>query len=181
VRITSLAVAIYVPLSLISLAWAWLGQDRLAWVAPSSWMAASEGTRIAVSIAAGLSLAAAVVVMTPVLVERAAWARSLQAEMKPLVDSLSTVEIHALALVSGLAEELFFRGAMQPVLGLIVTSLLFGAVHTGPKRIFVAWSVWAFVMGLLFGLIFEATGSLWGPVLAHVLINDRNLAYMKGH
>lgn len=180
-RITSLAVAIYVPLSLISLAWAWLGQDRLAWVGPSSWIAASEGTRVAVSIAAGLSLAAAVVLTTPVLVERAAWARSLQAEMKPLVDSLSAVEIHALALVSGLAEELFFRGAMQPVLGLIVTSLLFGAVHTGPKRIFIAWSFWAFVMGLLFGLIFEATGSLWGPVLAHVLINDRNLAYMKGH
>ncbi len=101
--------------------------------------------------------------------------------MRPIIEGLSATEILVLALTSGLAEELFFRGAMQPALGLLGTSLIFGAVHTGPKRVFLWWSAWAFVMGLLFGAIFEATGVLWGPVLAHVLINERNMSFMKGH
>jgi len=79
------------------------------------------------------------------------------------------------------AEELFFRGALQPVIGLLATSLIFGAVHTGPKRVFLWWSLWAFLVGLSFGVIFEATGVLWGPVLAHVLVNQRNMTFMRGH
>jgi membrane protease YdiL (CAAX protease family) len=134
-----------------------------------------------VSVGLGMALALVVVKTTPPLIERTAWARALHDEMKPIVESLSAMQISFLAVSSGLAEELFFRGAMQPVLGLFATSVIFGAVHTGPKRVFLAWSIWAFVMGLLFGLIFEATGVLWGPVFAHVLINDRNLTYMKGH
>lgn len=126
-------------------------------------------------------LAAAVIATTPALIKRAAWARALHRELKPIVEPLSSSEILLLALASGFAEELFFRGAMQPGLGLLLTSIIFGAVHTGPKRVFLAWSFWAFVMGLLFGAIFELTGVLWGPVLAHVLINERNMAYMKGH
>ncbi len=101
--------------------------------------------------------------------------------MKPIIDELSPTDILFLALASGIAEELFFRGAMQPVFGLLVTSLIFGAVHSGPKPVFLWWSAWAFVMGLLFGGIFELTGVLWGPVLGHVLINQRNIRFMKGH
>ena len=141
----------------------------------------SYGARLSASLGLGLALALVVIAVTPMFVERAAWARSLHQELKPIIEPLSALEITLLALASGFAEELFFRGAMQPVLGLLVTSIIFGAVHTGPKRVFLAWSIWAFVMGLLFGLIFELTGVLWGPVLAHALINERNMAYMKGH
>jgi uncharacterized protein len=38
--------------------------------------------------------------------------------------------IAALALLPGFCEELLFRGALQPRLGLVVTSLLFAAIHT---------------------------------------------------
>lgn len=128
-----------------------------------------------------MMLAVGVVFSTPLLVERADWARALHRELKPIVEPLSRLEIIVLALASGLAEEVFFRGAMQPALGLIVTSVIFGAVHTGPKRAFLAWSLWACVMGLAFGAIFELTGVLWGPIIAHVMINERNMTYMKGH
>jgi membrane protease YdiL (CAAX protease family) len=181
VRITSLAILVYAPLAAGALAWARLGQDRRAWVYEPAWLDASPEVRLAMSLGLGLALATVVIGTTPALIRRAAWARALHEEMSPIIESLSSIQIHVLALTSGVAEELFFRGAMQPVLGLLLTSAIFGAVHTGPKRVFLAWSVWAFVMGLLFGVIFEATGSLWGPVLAHVLINDRNLAYMRGH
>ncbi len=137
--------------------------------------------RIALSLGLGTALASIVVVTTPLLVERTRWARALHEELRPIVDSLSSGEITLLALSSGFAEELFFRGAMQPVLGLLLTSLVFGVVHTGPRRVFLAWSAWAFVMGLAFGLIFELSGVIWGPVLAHVLINQRNMSYMRRH
>jgi membrane protease YdiL (CAAX protease family) len=180
-RITSLAFLIYAPLSVGALTWAWFGQGRLAWSLSSPWMDAPYPARLAASLGLGLALAVLVVASTPWLTRRAAWARALQAEMKPIIDELSPTDILFLALASGIAEELFFRGAMQPVLGLIVTSLIFGAVHSGPKPVFLWWSAWAFVMGLLFGGIFELTGVLWGPVLGHVLINQRNIRFMKGH
>jgi membrane protease YdiL (CAAX protease family) len=36
-------------------------------------------------------------------------------------------------------------------------------------------------MGLLLGVIFELTGVLWGPVLAHVWINQRNMTFIRRH
>jgi membrane protease YdiL (CAAX protease family) len=68
---------------------------------------------------------------------------------------------------------------MQPVLGLLLSSAIFGLLHVGPRNVIFAWIAWAFVMGLLFGLIFELTGVLWGPVLAHVWINQRNMTYIR--
>ncbi|KPK15602.1 MAG: hypothetical protein AMJ62_08790 [Myxococcales bacterium SG8_38] len=144
-------------------------------------MAAPFRTRLAVSLGLGLGVALVVVALTPRLVERAEWARALHAELKTIIAPLSKPEITMLALASGVAEEIFFRGAMQPVLGLVVASLIFGAFHLGPRKAFPAWAIWAFALGLLFGIIFELTGTLWGPVLAHVWINQRNMLFLRRH
>ena len=180
-RITLLAFAIYIPLAAGAFAWARFGQGRSAWFLGTAWLDASFGTRCAVSIVMGGVLAVATVATTRALLRRAAWARELERELQPIIDPLSSTEVVLLAMVSGCAEELFFRGAMQPAIGLVATSVVFGIAHTGPKRVFVAWSLWAGVMGLLFGLIFELTGVLFGAVLAHVVINARNMATMKRH
>lgn len=180
-RITPLAFAIYIPLAAGAFAWARFGQDRSAWFLGTAWLDAPFGARCAVSILMGGALALATVATTRALLKHAAWARELERELQPIIDPLSSTEVVLLAVVSGCAEELFFRGAMQPAIGLVATSVVFGIVHTGPKRVFVAWSLWAGVMGLLFGLIFELTGVLFGAVLAHVVINARNMAYMKRH
>ena len=153
----------------------------LAWSLDASWLTASYPVRLALSLSLGLALAIVVVAATPALVKRTAWARALHAELKEIISPLSPTEIALLALASGLGEELFFRGALQPVLGLLLTSLIFGALHVGPKKVFLAWTFWAFVMGLLFGSIFELTGVLWGPVLAHVGINQRNMTFIRRH
>ena len=180
-RITTLALVVYGPLTVGALAWAWLGGGRFAWTLDTPSLSAPYPERLALSIGLGLALGLAVVAMTPILVERAKWARTLHRELREIISPLSSAEITWLALASGFAEELFFRGAMQPVLGLLLTSLIFGAVHVGPKPLFVAWTTWAFVMGLLLGLIFELTGVLWGPVLAHIWINQRNMAFIRRH
>jgi len=179
--ITALAFLIYAPLSVAAVAWARLGQDRWPWSLSWPWLGGAYEARLAASLALGLAVATLVVVVTPWLVRRTTWARALVEELRPIVAELSSAEIAFLALVSGLAEELFSRGAMQPAIGLVTTSLIFGAVHTGPKRVFLWWAAWAFAMGLVFGAIFEATGVLWGAVLAHALINQRNMMFIKGH
>ena len=37
------------------------------------------------------------------------------------------------------------------------------------------WTVFAVVVGYCFGVMFEATGNLLAPVVAHVVINGINL------
>lgn len=180
-RITSLAWLIYGPLALGGLLWAQMSRDRWAWSLDTAWMAAPYGMRLAASLGLGLAVALVVVALTPRLVERAEWARALHSELKAVIAPLSPTEITMLALASGVAEEIFFRGAMQPALGLFAASLIFGALHLGPKKAFPAWAIWAFVLGVLFGLIFELTGILWGPVLAHVWINQRNMVFLQRH
>ncbi len=180
-RITTLAFVVYGPLTVSALAWAWFGGRRFAWSLETHWVSEPYAERLALSLGLGLALALTVVAMTPRLVERTRWARALHVELEGIVSPLSSAQITSLALVSGFAEELFFRGAMQPVFGLLATSVIFGALHVGPKPVFMAWMTWAFVMGLLFGLIFELTGVLWGPVFAHVWINQRNMAFIRRH
>lgn len=80
-----------------------------------------------------------------------------------------------LALASGTAEEMFFRGALQPAVGLVLASILFGACHFLPRRELLLWSVYAVVMGIAFGLLFEWTGHLIAPIAAHVVVNGVNL------
>lgn len=80
-----------------------------------------------------------------------------------------------LALASGMAEEMLFRGAVQPAVGLVAASLIFGACHFLPRRELALWSLWAVVMGFAFGLLYEWTGHLLAPIAAHVVINGINL------
>lgn len=80
-----------------------------------------------------------------------------------------------LAFASGIAEEMFFRGALQPAVGLVWASLVFGACHFLPRRELALWSLYAVAMGFAFGWLFEATGHLAAPIAAHVLVNAVNL------
>lgn len=72
---------------------------------------------------------------------------------------------HALAfgIMAGVPEEILFRGAIQPQLGLILTALIFGALHA------ISWIyfVYAAGAGLLLGLMVEWRGNLWAATMAH--------------
>ena len=178
---TMVATVVYGPLALVAFAWAWWGGNRLPWSLDRPWLAWSYAPRLALSVGAGFVLALIVIALTPQLVARTRWARELHLEFRRILAPLNAGQITVLALLSGFAEELFFRGALQPVVGLWFASLIFGGVHVGPRRILFPWALWAFVMGLLFGLLFELTGVLWGPILAHFLINQRNMIYIRRH
>lgn len=76
-----------------------------------------------------------------------------------------------LALITSFGEEILFRGAVQPFAGLVFTAVLFGLLHLGQDGLVSAWSVWAVIAGLLLGWMYQETGSLWPPIVAHFSVN----------
>ncbi len=129
-------------------------------------------------VAAGVGLGLATVLATRLMSARFAWARRIDDEFREMLAPLDARNVASLAFMSGLAEEMFFRGFLQPHLGLWATSLLFGAAHLPHRRHQIPWTVAAAVMGLALGRIFELRGSLLGPFLAHFTINYFNLHHL---
>jgi hypothetical protein len=98
------------------------------------------------------------------------------------------------ALFVGFGEEILYRGYIQSRLneafgkpyrffgvafgwGAILTALLFGLSHAGllgfllglSTKVTLAWSLWTFFGGLVFGFVREKTGSILAPALLHGL------------
>lgn len=98
------------------------------------------------------------------------------------------------ALFVGFGEEILYRGYIQSRLnqafgkpfrffgvaygwGAVITALLFGFSHVGvlgyllgvSTRVTLAWGLWTFFGGLVFGLVREKTGSILAPALLHGL------------
>ena len=102
-------------------------------------------------------------------------ARDLEDQLGSVLGPLGRSEVIALAVLSGFAEELFFRGAVQGTFGWLPATLLFALLHTGPGRAFRLWTLFALLAGLLFGGLMALRGNLLGPVVAHFLVNAVNL------
>lgn len=180
-RILALTLGVYGALAAVGLAFAaWRGRPFLL-AHPEPWLALEAPIGALASLAAGVAVACVTLVATRLAVRRARWARELHVAFREVLGPLDTLAIAVLALASGVGEEVFFRGALQPSLGFVPTSLLFGLVHIGPDRRFLAWTAWAVLMGFVLGAIHEATGSLLGCVVAHVAINYENLQFIVSY
>ena len=155
----------------------WFGKNPL--VTPA-WIGATGAASATLSLGLGAMLAVLTLASTRVMMRRAAWARALHADLRPVVRNADDATLVALAVASGVGEEILFRGLLVPAVGVIVSSLLFGLVHQVRGRGRWGWMAWAAAMGLLFGVVFELTGSLLGPIVAHVAINAVNLRALRG-
>ena len=107
-------------------------------------------------------------------------ARDLEAKLAQALGSLSGSEAFALALLSGFAEELFFRGAVQGTLGVVGATILFGLLHSGPGKELRLWTLFALLAGGVLGLLMVWRGNLLGPVAGHFLVNAVNLRRLAG-
>ncbi len=106
--------------------------------------------------------------------------REIAEELAPrLLDGADRGSLVLLAIFSGIGEETFFRGALQQEFGLVVASLVFGLVHVGPDRRYLVWTAWAVLAGFLFGVLYEVTGGLLAPILAHSAHNAATLLLWK--
>jgi membrane protease YdiL (CAAX protease family) len=102
-------------------------------------------------------------------------ARRLEERLGALLGALTPAEVIALALLSGFAEELFFRGAIQGSWGFAWATILFALMHTGPDPAFRLWTLFALLAGALFGGLMLWGGNLLAPVTAHFVVNAVNL------
>ncbi len=150
--------------------WSGLPLRRLA----EPWATWEMAPAAVVGALCGLALVALSRVFTARTRAGAALAEGLRSLLPPLARS----EAWLLALVSGVAEETLFRGALQPWLGLIPSAILFGAAHFVPRAPFAVWTLFAVFAGFCFGALYLATGHLVAPIAAHVVVNGLNLYWL---
>jgi membrane protease YdiL (CAAX protease family) len=145
------------------------------------WLGARGAASWLLSLGLGLLVGTVTVGATPAVVRRWRWARALHAALRPVVNGAGDGALLAVALAGAAGEELFFRGLLVPLVGVVASSIAFASLHQirGPARW--GWMLWAGIMGLLFGTIFAATGNLAGPLLAHAVINHHNLRFLRDH
>jgi membrane protease YdiL (CAAX protease family) len=137
--------------------------------------AAHRGLRWLPDLGAGLAAGAVVLLLSRWMTRRTAWGEALARALAGALAGVSVPNSLLLALASGLAEEMFFRGALQPQVGWLLASLAFGLLHFIPRRELLPWTGFALLVGFLFGALFLWTGNLVAPVVAHVLVNAVNL------
>jgi len=172
VSLVKLGLLFYGALFAIALAWSiWSGRSLLF----SSRAAAEAGLAPLLDTGLGLGVAAATIALSRQITERTRWGAAMGRALARLLGDRSVGECAVLALSSGVAEEAFFRGALQPVVGWLPASLIFGLVHFAPRRELLPWTGFALLAGLVLGGLFEFTGNLVAPTVAHVVINAVNL------
>jgi membrane protease YdiL (CAAX protease family) len=138
------------------------------------------GDSIPFSLSLGLLAAVGTVALGLAVYRLVPVMRRMAEELAPaLVDRMRTSDLVLISVFSGVGEEMFFRGAVQPEFGLTVAALAFGLVHVGPDRRYLVWTVWAILAGFLFGFLYRFSGGLLAPVVAHSLHNAATLLIWK--
>jgi membrane protease YdiL (CAAX protease family) len=128
-----------------------------------------------IDVAAGLGCGGLLLAAWNLGLRRLGAAHDLEDRLAELLGPLTVDQALVLAFFSGVAEELFFRGAVQGSWGWLWATLLFALLHTGPGLSLGLWSAFAAVAGGLFGALMLWRGNLLAPMLAHFSINAVNL------
>jgi uncharacterized protein len=168
-NLSRIAFAFYAALALAGFAWMlWRGDDL-----PTVLMASRVSAWVA--FGAGIGSAAVVLAVSDRVLDRFAWTARLRDDVAGAFAPLDLAKAVALALASGIAEEVFFRGALLPAIGLVGSACAFGLLHTSFDRQLLGWTIFALAAGLGFGALFVWTGGLLAPITAHVAINGVQL------
>lgn len=130
-----------------------------------------EGAGRALAMGAGLAIGF-LVLLALVLGALSPWLPESALENEQALVIARSVTLPAaliLAVGSGLGEELFFRGFLQPRFGILATSVVFSLAHLNYGS--VSEVVVVFVLSLALGLAYRETRNLWTPVAAHFTFN----------
>lgn len=170
----SLILALYAGLAAIAVAIGALREDLDVYRLESR----STALKLALSPLVGVAVGLAVVFVSRLCVHRFDWARRLHRDFRGLLGALGRRDILVLALASSVGEELLFRGALLPWIGLWPSTIVFALLHIGPGARFLPWTASALLVGLLLGGMYQVMGDLGGPIAAHFTINYLNLGYI---
>lgn len=154
----------------------WIGWDRGVIGADLFFDPSTLLIDIGVGIAGGSLLLLATIVGRRLIPSFA----GLEVQLARLLTHVTPGEAVALALLSGFAEELFFRGAVQGSWGFLWATILFALMHLGPDRVIGVWSLFALAAGALFGGMTLVRGTILPAIIAHALVNGVNLRRLVG-
>ncbi|MGM9998908.1 MAG: type II CAAX prenyl endopeptidase Rce1 family protein [Candidatus Bruticola sp.] len=90
----------------------------------------------------------------------------------------TAVQCLFLAAISGVCEELLFRGALLPLLGLLLSSIIFGLLHCASKRMWF-WPFFAFCLGMFLGVVSLKTNSITFAISFHFINNLCSFCHIK--
>lgn len=178
--LVQMSLLFYGVLLAIAAAWsAWSGDALIYAQAPVGGL--GDVLDVAADVGVGAVAGLGVIGLSRELTRRTRWGDALASALAGAIGRPSVGQCIVLALASGVAEEALFRGALQPQVGLFAASLIFGLAHFAPRRDLWPWMPFAAATGLMMGILFEWTGNLIAPVIAHVLINAVNLRLLALH
>ncbi len=103
-------------------------------------------------------------------------------EFVPLLGNSSWADLVLIAISAGVGEEMLFRGVFQSSIaaattgfwGLVLASLLFGALHP----ISIPYAILSFSMGVYLGTIYDASGNLLVSIVCHGVYDFVLMAYL---
>ncbi|XP_027332190.1 uncharacterized protein LOC113847348 isoform X5 [Abrus precatorius] len=103
------------------------------------------------------------------------FAESSEAANEQVLSSLQPLDYIVVAFLPGISEELLFRGAILPLLGMNwnsvgVAALIFGILHLGNGRKY-SFAIWATFVGLVYGYAAILSSSVVVPMASHALNN----------
>lgn len=154
---------------------AWARRGELPIVLPGREMAT-----VLTSATLGLGTAVLIHGASELLERLFDWARTMRTGMQRMIGELSLSRAAIYATCSAVGEELLFRGLLLPELGLVVSSVVFGALHIGPDRSYLPWTIMATLTGFLFGGLTLYTGDITAAVLAHLTVNYAGFVSLLG-
>lgn len=164
-----------------ALGWFWIaqqGRDVSRAIAFSP-----EGT--ATGLVAAVAATAVVGLVHDLVAPRVSWLRGwrewVEGTLVPFLAPVGTWQMLGIAISAGIGEELFFRGALQPVIGLVPTAILFGLGHTGGpfRRETLPYFLYTLLWGLIFGWAYDAAQALWPLIVAHAGFDFAILLYLR--
>jgi membrane protease YdiL (CAAX protease family) len=103
--------------------------------------------------------------------------------IRPMLAPCTTVDLFGISVLAGVGEEALFRGLLQDTLAvwmplalaLTLASLLFGILHAVTPT----YAVLAGLMGAYLGGLYEWTGGLLAPMVAHGVYDFGVLLYLQ--
>jgi hypothetical protein len=171
-QVVQAAWAFYLLLAVGGIVWIGIREETIPlslFFDPSAWW---------VDVAAGALTAFVLIAVWRYGMRRLAVARRLESRLGDVLGPLTGEQAVSLAIFSGIAEEIFFRGAVQGSWGWAWATILFALLHTGRGASLGLWTLFAGVAGGLFGGLVVWRGNLLAPIVAHFLVNAVNLTQL---
>lgn len=167
------ALVVYGPTTLLALLWLlWRGGPELV-------RQRLVGDDVLLGLLLGVAAGVGLLATSIWLAQCWAPARRFERAFTELIGPLPPATCWFLAATSSLAEETVFRATIQPEFGLVLTSLVFGALHFPFSRRLLLWPLFVAIVGVMLGLLYDYSGTLATPIATHFVINLVNLYRLR--